>query len=303
MLAYRTFAFKADSLSMTTPILPSNVGPFLKWPGGKRKVLPELRKYIPDTYNSYYEAFLGGGAMLFDIAPQNAVVSDVNAELINTYQTIQDDVDNLIKKLEQHAENNSQDYFYQIRALDRDEKAFAALSKVDKAARMIYLNKTCFNGLHRVSSKNYFNTSYGFYENPPIANKEMLKATSLWMKSRNIQFRHDDFSKVLNNIGSGNFVYLDPPYIPLTATASFTRYAKEGFEMDKQEELRDAAKKLDEEGNFVLLSNSDTPLTRDLYAGFVIKPIMVGRRISAKVSGRADVGEVIILGRTLSDAL
>lgn len=279
------------------------VTPVLKWPGGKRRVLPELKKYIPKTYTSYYEPFIGGGAMFFDLSPMIATVSDVNEELINVYKEIQQDPTNLLTELGKHALNHSESYFYQIRALDRNDTLYAALSKAEKAARMIYLNRTCFNGLYRVNSKNQFNTPYGKYVNPRIVDAENIQAIHDWMSRRKITFSNGDYSSSLKPATAGSFIYLDPPYVPATETASFVSYSKDGFSMENQEALKDLALTLDAAGSFIMLSNSDTPLTRELYKDFIIKPINVSRSVGASASSRNKVGEVIVLGKTLAAAL
>lgn len=279
------------------------VTPVLKWPGGKRRVLPELKKYIPKTYTSYYEPFIGGGAMFFDLSPMIATVSDVNEELINIYKEIQQDPTNLLTELGKHALNHSESYFYQIRALDRDDILYAALSSAEKAARMIYLNRTCFNGLYRVNSKNQFNAPYGKYTNPRIVDAENIQALHDWMSLRKITFSNGDYSSSLKSATAGSFIYLDPPYVPATETASFVSYSKDGFSMENQEALKDLALTLDAAGSFIMLSNSDTPLTRELYKDFIIKPINVSRSVGASASSRNKVGEVIVLGKTLAAAL
>jgi DNA adenine methylase len=290
-------------MTSSVPGQNTTASSFLKWPGGKRSVLPEIRKYVPEKYNTYYEPFVGGGAVMFDIAAHKNRISDINPELINTYLTVKEDHEALLSKLEEHQANNSQDYFYQIRSLDRDVDTFSSLTHVERAARTIYLNKTCFNGLNRVNKKGYFNAPYGFYKNPPIVNHALLESVSTWMVSRDIEFKSSDFITALIPATTGDFIYLDPPYIPLTRTASFTGYASGGFGMDEQELLMHRFSSLDEEGALVMSSNSDTPQTRELYQNFTIMPIQVSRRISAKTSGRAPVGEVIILGHTLAEAV
>lgn len=279
----------------------STVKPFLKWPGGKRRVLPEIKKYVPETYNSYFEGFLGGGAVLLDLLPQKAYASDVNIELIQSYETIRDSVTDLVEALEVHASHHSLEYFLAVRALDRDAEAFAKISAVEQTARMIYLNRTCFNGLYRVNSKNQFNVPFGKYENPKIVDRENLTALSSWLSTNEISFSDKGYKDTIALAGENDFVYLDPPYIPLTETASFVSYTKDGFDIDDQIELRDKALAVNERGGYVLLSNSDTPQIRELYQDFHIEAINVKRSVGASSTTRKAVGEVLILGKKLAD--
>lgn len=276
------------------------VKPFLKWPGGKRRVLPEIKKYIPEQYGTYYEGFIGGGAVLLDLLPVNARVSDVNSELIQSYQTIRDNVTEIIEALEKHAANHSLEHFMAVRALDRNIEGFANIDAVTKTARMIYLNRTCFNGLYRVNSKNQFNSPFGKYENPKIVDRENLTALSAWLKSSNVEFSDQGYKNTISLAGNDDFVYLDPPYIPLTETASFVSYTKDGFDIDDQIALRDMAVEIDDRGGYVLLSNSDTPQIRELYQDFHIEAINVKRSVGASSATRKAVGEVLVLGKKLA---
>jgi DNA adenine methylase len=275
--------------------------PLLKWPGGKRRVLPEILKYVPQNFNTYYEPFLGGGALFFEITPPKAVINDINKELINVYMVAKTDTVSLVKELKKAKYANTQEAFTKIRALDRDDKKFASLTTVERAARTLYLNRTCFNGLYRVNSSNQFNAPFGRYVNPKILDTPNLNQIEKLFDNKNIQILNSSYMDVLKKIkDSKNFIYLDPPYVPLTSTASFVSYTKDGFTAIDQKTLRDEALKLDKAGNYVLLSNSDTPLIRDLYKDFIIKPIQVKRSIGASTHTRVDVGEVIILGKTLA---
>lgn len=281
-----------------------NAQPIMKWPGGKRRVLPELRKYVPDNYTSYVEPFIGGGAFYFDLQPPQSFISDINAELINLYRVIRDDSDALIEELSNGKYLNELEVFLNIRSFDRDIEKYAALSDVEKAARTLYLNRTCFNGLYRVNLKNQFNAHFGHYENPRIVDKENIEAISELFTTHKTSIKHESYADALERVeGSGNFIYLDPPYIPLTETASFVSYAKDRFGLVQQEDVRDKALKLDKEGNYILISNSDTPLTRELYKDFVIVPINVKRSIGASSTTRIAVGEVLILGKSLAEEL
>lgn len=278
--------------------------PLLKWPGGKRRVLPELQKYIPKTYNKYYEPFVGGGALFFNLQPSDAVISDFNGELVNFYAQVKDNHELLIEELQKTKYENSLENFLDIRKLDRDADVFSGLTKVERAARMLFLNRTCFNGLYRVNSKNQFNVPFGKYPKPRIIDKDNLENVSKLFNQNDVSIVEGSYLAVTSEIkDGGNFVYMDPPYIPLTATSSFASYTMDGFGSDEQILLMEEAKRLDGLGNFVLLSNSDTPATRELYKDFHIKSISVNRSVGASASTRVGVGEVIVLGNTLAQHL
>lgn len=204
------------------------VTPVVKWVGGKRQLIPEIEKYIPSHYTTYYEPFIGGGAVLFHLQPKKAIVNDINEELINLYQVIKDNVDELIEDLKKH--KNEPDYFYKIRELDRDMGKYQNLSSVERASRIHYLNKTCYNGLFRVNSQGQFNTPFGRYKNPNIVNEVTLRAVSKYFNSANISFKCCDFEEAVKWARKDSFVYFDPPYDPVSDTSSFTGYDKGGFD-------------------------------------------------------------------------
>lgn len=266
--------------------------PFLKWAGGKRQLLPEIRKYIPKKINTYYEPFLGAGAVLFDIQPKKAVINDINTELINTYIAIRDHVDELINDLKKH--KNEKEYFYAIRDLDRKEE-FKELSLVERASRIIYLNKTCFNGLFRVNSQGHFNVPFGKYKNPQIVNEIVLRAVHNYLNSNDITILNVDFEKAVENAKKGDFIYFDPPYDPVSDTSSFTGYSLYGFDKDDQIRLRDLFVELDKRGCKVLLSNSATDFIKDLYKDFHIEVISANRNINANASRRGKIDEVLVM--------
>lgn len=266
--------------------------PFLKWAGGKRQLLPEIRKYIPKKINTYYEPFLGAGAVLFDIQPKKAVINDVNTELINTYIAIRDHVDELINDLKKH--KNEKEYFYAIRDLDRKEE-FKELSLVEKASRIIYLNKTCFNGLFRVNSQGHFNVPFGKYKNPQIVNEIVLRVVHNYLNSNDITILNVDFEKAVENAKKGDFIYFDPPYDPVSDTSSFTGYSLYGFDKDDQIRLRDLFVELDKRGCKVLLSNSATDFIKDLYKDFHIEVVSANRNINANASRRGRIDEVLVM--------
>lgn len=279
------------------------VTPLLKWPGGKKRVLPEINKYVPNLYNTYYEPFLGGAAVFLNIKPQKAVISDTNWELINLYNTVKTNPTELIEELSKPFYENSKEQYQIVRNLDREE-TYSSLTNIQKAARTLYLNKTCFNGLYRVNSKNQYNTPYGYYTNPTIVNKPLITEIHKIFNNENITMLHSDYLTTLNTVtGDNNFVYLDPPYIPLTATSAFTAYTKDKFNESNQRELADKAQELNNNGNYVLLSNSDTELTREIFKDFILAPIQVQRSVSANKTSRVKAKELLIIGKHLHQHL
>lgn len=272
------------------------VQPVVKWVGGKRQLLPEIvarvpKKFDPET-STYYEPFLGGAAVLFGLSPQKAVVNDSNEGLINVYQVVRDDVDKLVALLSTYP--NSPDFYREIRALDRDAEIFASLSDVEKAARFIYLNKTCFNGLYRVNKKGHFNASFGKYANPKICDEETLRDVSKYLNEAEIDFRVGDFARCVEGAVEGDFAYFDPPYVPLSATSSFTRYTADGFDFEDQLRLRHVVDDLTERGVSVMLSNSSSPLVLDLYTNYHVFTVRANRRVNTVGAGRGKIDEVII---------
>ena len=270
--------------------------PVLKWPGGKRSLFAEIYKRIPSSFYTYVEPFAGAGAILFGLTPLKALINDVNPELMNLYRVLLKHPEALIKSLKQH--KNDKDYFYQVREKDR-KQSYARASDVEKASRMIFLNKTCFNGLYRVNSKGQFNSPYGYYKNPKIADVPNIRAVSKFLNTCEIEIKCEDFTETLGQVGNHSFVYCDPPYIPVSETSNFTGYSKNGFGMEDQIRLRDALLELDKRGGKFMLSNSDTPATRQLYSGFKIEVVKVGRAINAVGSKRGAINEVLI--RNYSD--
>lgn len=270
--------------------------PILKWVGGKRQLLPILLNNIPDQFNTYHEAFFGGGAMLFAIQPHVARVNDLNTELINVYEVVRDNVFELIDLLEQHSYYNNRDYFYNIREWDRDLELFNNLNEVQRAARIIYLNKTCFNGLYRVNSNGQFNVPYGIYVNPKINDEENLLQVNDYFNNAVIEICNQDYSYFLNAANQGDFVYLDPPYHPVSTTSSFTSYQADGFGVNEQIRLRDYCLELHQRGVMFMLSNSDTEFIRELYdyPEFEILEVQASRNINSKPKGRGKISEVII---------
>lgn len=268
--------------------------PVLKWVGGKRQLLDEILPLLPASPKLYVEPFLGGAAVLLAKQPKSALVNDANSELINVYSVIRDQPDDLIERLREHNSKNSSGYYYEVRALDRSP-SFASISAVDRAARIIYLNKTCFNGLYRVNSAGQVNSPYGRYKNPNIVNEAGIRALSSYLQG-DIKLTCGDYSLALKDLPRGAFVYLDPPYMPLNQTSSFTGYTEGGFSYDEQIRLRDECLSLREQGIRFLQSNSDCEEIRSLYESFDIHTVQAKRSINSKGSGRGAVNEVLICG-------
>ncbi len=270
----------------------TKVAPVLKWVGGKRQLLNELCEQLPKDITSYCEPFVGGGALLFALQPQKAVINDINQDLICVYETIKDNVDELIEELQKF--KNTEKSFYRVRAQDRNHQRYEKLSNVKKAARILYLNKTCFNGLYRVNSLGEFNAPYGYYKNPNIVNEEGLRAVSEYFKRAQIQITSQDFAKVLEELDSDTFVYLDPPYDPVNTTSNFTNYAKDGFIREDQIKLKQCCDELNKRGIKFMLSNSATDFIKDLYSNYNVTIVKAKRAINSVGSKRGSVDEVII---------
>jgi DNA adenine methylase len=271
--------------------------PYLKWAGGKRQLLPEIRKHLPAAIGSYtyYEPFVGAGAVFFDLRPQRAVINDCNSQLMLTYRAVRENVESLIALLNEHSNNNTREYYYEIRGLDRDAVQFGGLTETEKAARLIFLNKTCYNGLYRVNSRGFFNVPYGKYKNPPICDADALRRISAYLNSGAITIMNADFERAVSGADKHSFVYFDPPYHSPGKT-NFTGYRAEGFGEDEQKRLCRVYAALTQKGIKCLLSNSDTALIRDLYSrrSFDIIPVQAKRHINADPAGRGNAGEVLI---------
>ncbi len=263
--------------------------PIVKWVGGKRQLMFELLKNMPEDFNRYFEPFIGGGALFFYLQPDNAYISDMNEELINLYQVVRDSVDELIADLQKH--DISKEYFMEIRNIDRTEE-YENWSDVQKASRFIYLNRTCFNGMYRVNSQGQFNVPFGHYKNPRIVDENnLINCSNLLQRT---EIKHADFSEILKKVKKGDFVYFDPPYVPLSETSSFTSYTKDGFDLDMQLSLRDVCDELDSMGVKFLLSNSDTQFVNELYENYNIKKVFASRQINANADGRGKITEVLV---------
>jgi DNA adenine methylase len=281
----------------------SRAQPFLKWAGGKSQLLDQYAPFFPrEPMRGYYEPFVGSGAVFFRLHPRDLFeryhLADVNAELINCYAVVRDDVDALIDLLAEHRDRHSKEYYYTVRARDRDP-GWGDASPVERAARMIYLNKTCYNGLWRVNSKGQFNVPVGRYTNPAILDADRLRAASQALAGVTTEVA--PFQAVLDRAGPGDFVYFDPPYVPLSETANFTSYAADSFNDSDQQQLADVFGKLARRGCRVMLSNSDVPRVRELYAGFRIETVTARRAINSKSGKRGPITEVLVMNYKADD--
>jgi len=263
----------------------AKAGPFLKWAGGKSELLPEIEKRLPRSFNTYWEPFIGGGALYFRLSPVAAVISDANEELINCYQIVRDKVEELIVRLKKHS--NNKEHFLRIRRQQPWQ-----LEPVDRAARFIYLNKTCYNGLFRVNQRGEFNVPFGRYENPRISDENGLKECSRSLRAAEILCR--DFRHLLYKVKPGDFVYFDPPYSPLSKTSSFTAYSEAPFDQREQKALKQVFGALHDRGCYLMLSNSDTEFTRKLYQKFHIEAVQASRAINCRADRRGKISELII---------
>lgn len=267
--------------------------PFLKWVGGKGQLLPELRARFlkAAAAGRYHEPFVGGGALFFDLqrnghlGRKKAWISDNNLNLIETYGAVRDETDRLIDLLRMHKARHNKEYYYAVRAAVPE-------SRVERAARIIYLNKTCFNGLYRENSRGGFNVPIGNYENPAICDTENLRACAKALAHADVE--HRPFDAVLGKAKAGDFVYFDPPYHPVSTTASFTAYASAGFGEPDQRRLAEVFATLADRGVHVLLSNSHTPLIRELYAAHRIEVVGATRNVNSRADRRGAVEEVLV---------
>ena len=265
--------------------------PFVKWAGGKRQLLPQMEEYFPKHYNRYIEPFIGGGAVFFHLLPENSIISDNNPDLINCYKVIKEDVEGLIKALKKHIYEKI--YYYEIRALDRDVKKFAGLSDVEKASRSIYLNKTGYNGLYRVNSKGLFNVPFGRHKNPKICDEPNLRNVSQALKK--VEIFLGSFEICLDFAEKDDFIYLDPPYFPLSDTALFTSYTKNSFDKSSQIKLFEVFMELNKRGCNLMLNNSYSEFILDLYKDFKIVILKAKRNINSNSQKRGLINEVLIL--------
>jgi DNA adenine methylase len=271
---------------------------FVKWAGGKSQLLKQFEPLFPPRFNGYVEPFVGGGAVFFHLFNQGritngAILNDLNPGLMNCYEIIRDQVEELIEELHRHEPHKTEeDYFYEVRKWDRQPN-FDDRSPVEQVARTIFLNRTCYNGLYRVNSKGQFNVPFGRYKNPQVCDEENLRAVSRALQG--VELLSGDFKKCIERVEHGDFVYLDPPYHPISETASFTSYTKDDFTEEDQIRLAEAYHHLAEKGCLVMLSNSYTPFIQDLYNGYRQKEVNARRAINSKGNGRGRVSELVIL--------
>lgn len=271
--------------------------PFIKWVGGKRGLLSQIIPLLPKQFNNYFEPFVGGGALFFELYSQGKLegkkvyLFDINSELINTYEIVRDKPTKLIEMLNTFKEEHSKERYYEVRAWDR-EANFLETDSLTRAARFIYLNKTCFNGLYRVNKSNQNNVPMGSYKNPNIADDTAIYSASDALQS--VTILNASYKDILKYATKDDLVYFDPPYYPLTATASFTSYSEFDFLDKQQEELFETFYTLDKKGCSVVHSNSDTSFIKELYKKFDIKDIQANRYINSKSSGRGKISEVLV---------
>lgn len=271
------------------------ITPFVKWAGGKRQIMDKLLEFKPKTFKRYFEPFVGGGALLMELQPKQATISDCNKELIYVYKCLRSK--KLFNKFydicKTHEQNHSEEYFYKIRNLDRNRSVYSKMTVPEKAARCIYLNKACFNGLYRVNAKGYFNVPFNGKDKIYCFTEENIRALHKYFSTKKPVILNKDFAEAVKTAKTGDFVYFDPPY-DVIADQSFTSYTTGGFGKKEQERLRDVVKDLTERGVFVMASNSNTDFIREIYKDFHIHVIEANRRINSKVDGRGNVEEVII---------
>jgi len=287
-----------SSLAIETSLA---VRPFVKWAGGKGQLLPELSRRLPISFRRYHEPFLGGAALFFNLyntdrLNHGAVLSDYNGELVLCYQIVRDDVEALIDALKQHERHRlDRAYFMDVRGWDR-QPDFAQRSPVQRAARTIFLNRTCYNGLYRLNKKGQFNAPFGYYKNPLICDPENMRAASAALQA--VDLCVGDFGELAARVEPGDMVYFDPPYVPVSATASFTHYTGQAFGPSDQRRLAQLFDTLMERGVYVMLSNSYTPLSRELYAAHAVSTSIVyaSRKINCDGRKRGQVEELIVCG-------
>ena len=272
-----------------------SITPFVKWAGGKRQIMDKLLEFKPKKFKHYFEPFVGGGALLMELEPIHATINDSNKELMYVYKCLRNK--RLFKKFYEickiHEENHSEDYYYQIRDLDKKKSVYAKMTMPEKAARCIYLNKACFNGLYRVNSKGQFNVPSGKYEKIRCFDEENIQALHKYFHKRKPIILNKDFAEAVKTAKAGDFVYFDPPY-DVVSDISFTSYTTGGFDKKEQERLRDVIKELTEKGVLVMASNANTEFIQELYKDFNIHVVHARRSVNSKGDGRGKVEEVII---------
>jgi len=277
-------------------ILISSPKPFVKWAGGKRQLIPQIEKHLPEKFSSYFEPFLGGGALLFHLLSENknlkGYVSDLNSDLILAYVTIRDNLSSLLKSLQKHSDNyfsDSKSYYYSVRETNPK-------SQIEKVSRLLFMNRTCFNGLYRVNSKGKFNVPLGRYSNPNIVQEENLRSVNQFLNHNKIIIKCQDFSSTVEKVKKGDFVYFDPPYQPVSKTANFTSYTNVNFGLNDLKRLAKVSNQLTKKGVNVLLSNSSSKQVRELFSSkdWKIFEIEANRAINSDSNKRTGHSELLI---------
>jgi DNA adenine methylase len=283
---------QASRIARRVPVPAPVASPIIKWVGGKTKLLPELLARMPDQFHRYYEPFAGGLALFFRAAPERAVISDANADLIALYRAVASDVSAVIRRLQHHREAHDEEHYYATR--EKWNQYHDSWTDAERAATFIYLNKTCFNGLWRVNRAGDFNVPIGRYTDPPICVPDTLRAAHALLARADL--RQGDYRDAVTDAARGDFVYFDPPYDPVTPTSNFTSYTANAFGADDQRARAETARTLVARGCRVMLSNNDTPFVRSIYKGFTIDRVKCARAINSNAAKRGDVDEVIITG-------
>ena len=276
--------------------LTASPKPFVKWAGGKRQLIPQIEKHLPEKFSSYFEPFLGGGALLFHLLSEKknlkGHVSDLNSDLVLSYVTIRDNLTSLLKSLQKHSDNyfsDSKSYYYSVRE-------FNPKSQIEKVSRLLFLNRTCFNGLYRVNSKGKFNVPLGRYSNPNIVQEDNLRAVNQFLNQNKIIIKCQDFSSTIEKAKKGDFVYFDPPYQPVSKTANFTSYTNSNFGLNDLKRLAKVSNQLTKKGVNVLLSNSSSKQVRELFSSkdWEINKIVANRAINSDSNKRTGHSELLI---------
>ncbi len=285
-----------QSLKQVYQQIATTPKPFVKWAGGKRQLIPILNENLPKSFGTYYEPFIGGGALLFHILTernaQKCSISDLNSDLVLTYTTIRDKIDELVSSLKNHEKNyqdDSKTYYYSVRESN-------PRSEIEKTSRLLFLNRTCFNGLYRVNSKGKFNVPLGRYTNPNIVNEDNLRSVSAILNTSKVAIKCRDFESVLRDAKKGDLIYFDPPYQPVSDTANFTSYTNKSFTYEDLNRLAELCLKLDSKGCKVLLSNSDSKEVAKIFSDkpWKINKIQANRSINSNSKKRTGHFELLI---------
>ena len=268
--------------------------PFVKWAGGKRQIIDKLKEHVPEEFGTYFEPFVGGGALLFELEPEKAVINDSNRELMNVYECIQDEtkLEKMLRELDKYEANHSEEFYFEIRNKDRDKAKFWKIVDYKRAARTIYLNKACFNGLYRVNSRNEFNVPFNKKDKINTYDGPNMRTIHAYFNYRDVTLLSCDFEEAVKDAKKGDFIYFDPPYDSDTST--FNSYTEDGFDRNEQVRLASVFKKLSDRGCYVMLSNHNTSLIKELYKDFNVHIVEAKRNINANGKKRGKVEEVII---------